>query len=73
MRAFLRIVALAVVLIGLGAQPSAAQERYSSNEVLDAGHRFFGGVSRGLAQVIGSERGQRGLSWITAPLPRRAS
>ena len=34
---------------------TAAQEgpqRYSSNEILDTGHRFFGGVSRGLAQVV---------------------
>jgi hypothetical protein len=34
--------------------PALAQapERYSSNEILDAGHRFFGGVSRGLASVV---------------------
>ena len=29
-----------------------APERFSSNEILDAGHRFFGGISRGLAQVV---------------------
>jgi len=36
-------------------QPPAAATappRYSSNEILDAGHRFFGGVSRGLAQIV---------------------
>ncbi len=33
-------------------QPQAAQPRYSSNEILDNGHRFFGTVSRGLAQVV---------------------
>lgn len=37
------------VLLAQGAAPPA---RYSSNELIDAGHRFFGGVSRGLAQVI---------------------
>jgi hypothetical protein len=26
--------------------------QYSSNEIVDAGHRFFGGVSRGLAMII---------------------
>src|SRR5690606_38400323 len=31
-------------------QPS--QPQYSSNEILDSGHRFFGTVSRGLAQVV---------------------
>ena len=49
-RSFL-IVAL---LIGLPVAPALAQspERFSSNEILDAGHRFFGGMSRGLASVI---------------------
>jgi hypothetical protein len=32
-------------------QPPPANQ-YSSNEIVDAGHRFFGGVSRGLAMVI---------------------
>lgn len=27
-------------------------EGYSSNEIVDAGHRFFGGVSKGLADVV---------------------
>jgi hypothetical protein len=26
--------------------------QYSSNEVIDAGHRFFGTVSRGLAEIV---------------------
>ena len=26
--------------------------QYSPNEVIDAGHRFFGGVSRGLASIV---------------------
>jgi hypothetical protein len=32
-------------------QPPPANQ-YSSNELIDAGHRFFGGVSRGLAMVV---------------------
>jgi hypothetical protein len=53
MRAF-RLLVLAL-LVGLPVAPAAAQEapqRYSSNEILDTGHRFFGGVSRGLANVV---------------------
>jgi hypothetical protein len=34
-----------------GDQPVPANH-YSSNELIDAGHRFFGGVSRGLAMVV---------------------
>ena len=43
-----------------GAQP-APSSQFSSNEVLDAGHRFFGSVSRGLAQLVeraGAQFGQ---------------
>jgi hypothetical protein len=49
-----RFLLLLSLLIGLPIVPALAQtpERYSSNEILDAGHRFFGGVSRELAQVI---------------------
>lgn len=62
MRASLRLLGLVAVLICLGAQPAAAQQsQYSSNEVLDAGHRFFGGVSRGLAQVVEKAFSQWGL------------
>src|ERR1700691_3983971 len=32
--------------------PHAASNQFSANEVIDAGHRFFGGVSRGLAMVM---------------------
>jgi len=32
--------------------PRPPSNQYSSNELIDAGHRFFGGVSRGLAMVI---------------------
>ena len=58
MRAVLRLLALALVLTGVQVAPSFAQQQgprpgtYSSNEILDAGHRFFGGVSRGLASIV---------------------
>jgi len=66
MRAFFRLlgrtVGLAVVLMSLGAHPSWAQQsQYSSNEILDSGHRFFGTVSRGLAQVVEKAVSQWGL------------
>src|SRR5690349_12680610 len=62
MRAFPRLLGLVAVLIWLGAQPAAAQQaQYSSNEILDAGHRFFGGVSRGLAEVVEKAFSQWGL------------
>ncbi len=41
------------------AQPPA--NRYSSNEVVDAGHRFFGGISRGLASIVEKAVSQWGL------------
>jgi hypothetical protein len=33
-------------------QQAPSSNQFSNNEVIDAGHRFFGGVSRGLAQVM---------------------
>jgi hypothetical protein len=39
--------------------PTASQ--YSSNEIIDAGHHFFGGVSRGLAEVVEKAVSQWGL------------
>jgi len=56
MRTILRAMALAVLLVG-AAGPLAAQEPdreryYSNNELINAGHEFFGTVSRGLASVI---------------------
>jgi hypothetical protein len=43
--------------------PAAApqSQNYSSNEVIDAGHRFFGSVSRGLAQIVEKAGSQWGL------------
>jgi hypothetical protein len=32
--------------------PAPTANQYSSNEIIDAGHRFFGGVSRDLAEII---------------------
>ncbi len=58
MRATVRMLALVLLLAGLGVAPSLAQtskpqpHSYSSNELIDAGHRFFGTVSKSLAQII---------------------
>ena len=60
MRTLLRTIAVAVALIGCGLGPLAAQQqreperdqRYSSNELVNAGHQFFGTISQGLASVI---------------------
>ena len=41
-------------------QPVPAN-RFSSNELVDAGHRFFGGVSRGLAMIVEKAVSQWGL------------
>ena len=37
------------------------RNQYSSNEVIDAGHHFFGGISRGLASVVEKAVSQWGL------------
>ena len=63
-RAMVRFLAAIAVLGTLGAAPVAAQEgppagtlppgesRFSSSELVNTGHRFFGTVSRGLAQIV---------------------
>jgi hypothetical protein len=65
MRAVIRCFGLALLFVWLAVPPAAAQQQsqtqYSSNEILDAGHRFFGGVSRGLAQVVEKAFSQWGL------------
>lgn len=55
----LRAIALAIALAASAVQPAFAQgpatargNTYSSNEILDAGHRFFGTVSRDLALLL---------------------
>jgi hypothetical protein len=42
-------------------QPVPAENQYSSNEIIDAGHRFFGSVSRDLAGIIEKAVSQWGL------------
>jgi hypothetical protein len=68
MRSFIRMLAVMAVTLGVGAgSPASAQQRqpaaneYSSNEIVDAGHRFFGTVARGLAQIIEKAVSQWGL------------
>ena len=68
MRAGVRIGTALILFLTLGiaqasaqATPQPAHPQYSSNEVVDAGHRFFGTVSRGLAQVIERAGSQFGL------------
>ena len=53
MRAVRSLLVFAL-LICLPVAPALAQapERFSSNEILDTGHKFFGTVSRGLASVV---------------------
>jgi hypothetical protein len=58
MRATIRMFAFVLLFACLGAAPSFAQTNqppprtYSSNELIDAGHRFFGTISKSLAQII---------------------
>jgi hypothetical protein len=66
MRATLRLAALTFCLFGFGADLALAQTppppgpppqqqgrgTFSVNEIVNEGHRFFGTVSRGLAQVV---------------------
>jgi hypothetical protein len=69
MRAGVRVFTGLMLFWALGVVPASAQAtpqpahgpQYSSNELVDAGHRFFGTVSRGLAQVIERAGGQFGL------------
>jgi hypothetical protein len=41
--------------------PAPQGGQYSSNEIIDAGHRFFGTISRGLAQIVEKAGSQWGL------------
>jgi hypothetical protein len=41
--------------------PPPTANQYSSNEIIDAGHRFFGSVSHGLAEVVERAVSQWGL------------
>lgn len=54
MRTLLRTLAMAAALVAFALGPAVAQsdQRYSSNELVNAGHQFFGTISQGLAGVI---------------------
>jgi hypothetical protein len=43
-----------------GPRDDGHQDTYSQNEILDAGHRFFGSVSKGLANVVEYAFGKSG-------------
>ena len=66
------LVVVAALVSAFAAGPADAQAnpppqqypqggQYSSNELIDAGHRFFGTVSRGLAQIVEKAGSQWGL------------
>jgi hypothetical protein len=73
MRAFIRLCAAIAVVGTLHAAPALSQSspppgtlppsesRFSSNEIVNAGHSFFGTVSRGLAQIVEKAVSQWGL------------
>ena len=73
MRPVLRTVVSLLAAVVLSSAAASAQgqgqgqvttnrtDTYSSSEILDSGHRFFGGVSRGLATVIEKAVSQWGL------------
>jgi hypothetical protein len=73
MRAIIRLLAAIAVVGTLHAAPAVAQSspppgtlppsesRFSSNEIVNAGHSFFGSVSRGLAQIVEKAVSQWGL------------
>ena len=46
---------------GTPAPQGTQSGQYSSNEIIDAGHRFFGTISRGLAQIVEKAGSQWGL------------
>lgn len=64
-----RVIAAVLLLTGLAfaaparaqGSPQPAQSTYSSEEVVAAGHRFFGGVSRSLATLVERAASQWGL------------
>lgn len=54
MTVIVRLAALLLTVMALSNAPAYAQARqtYQTDEILGAGHRFFGSVSRGLASVV---------------------
>jgi len=65
----LQTLLLLLALTGLAPSPGLAQgqpqpapnDRFTPTELVDEGHRFFGGVSRGLATIIEKAVSQWGL------------
>src|SRR2546430_17490278 len=45
----------------LASNPPSQSGQYSSNEVIDAGHRFFGTISHGLGEIVEKAGSQWGL------------
>jgi hypothetical protein len=72
MRGFLRLATLSLLLMGFGGGVATAQNppprpgaqsgqgTFSPDELIRAGHRFFGGVTRGLAELIEKAASQWG-------------
>jgi hypothetical protein len=53
MRAAVRSFAIVITLIAASWGPASAQpQQFSGQELINSGHRFFGSVSRGLAQIV---------------------
>jgi hypothetical protein len=63
MRSALRTLVILLALAGLAPSIARSQpaDRFQPNELVDEGHRFFGGVSRGLATIIEKAVAQWGL------------
>jgi hypothetical protein len=72
MRAVMRTLALIFAFLGWPTSATQAQQpqpqpqtqpsqTFTSNEILDTGHRFFGTVARGLAQIVEKAGSQWGL------------
>ncbi len=52
MAAGVGLVSLSSLIAGAGVAQTSRPQKFSSNELIDSGHRFFGSVSRGLANVV---------------------
>src|SRR5208282_4158392 len=57
-RGFVRLAALGAASLAAPAQADAPPSTFSVDEVVDDGHRFFGHLSRGLAEAV-QEAGRR--------------